>query len=86
MGQNVCFFYNREYFPLLWYTHCDGRQIATRMKIKPLASFIHSRHSDLLRVQHLLITRFNQAIIKYCQFTTQQIDKAKTTGKTGNYN
>jgi len=51
------------------------------MKIKLLASLIHSRHSDLLKVQHLLllITRFNQAIIKYCQFTSQQLDKAKLT-------
>jgi hypothetical protein len=81
MGQNVFFFYNRECFPLLWFTHCDGRQITIRMKIKLFVSLIHSRHSDLLRVQHLLllITRFNQAITKYCQFTSQKIDKAKPT-------
>jgi hypothetical protein len=83
VGQNVCFYYNRECFPLLWFTHCDGRQITTRMEIKLFASLIRSRLSDLLRVQHLLllITRFNQKIIKYCQFTSQQIDKAKLTQK-----
>jgi hypothetical protein len=41
--------------------------------IKLFASLIHSRHSDLIRVQHLLllITRFNQETVKYCQLIKQ---------------
>ena len=63
MGENVCFFFSRESFPLLWFTHCDDRS-QPEMKIKLFASLIRSKHNDLIRVQHLLflITRLNQEI------------------------